>query len=139
MRKLRAVRKARTRRSSSPDQFLYAFRSALSLLPCSSYRFCTSFPKRGNPTLFIAVLLDDESADDVVAHLLREFEEFDDVKVFATHSAESFYALCSNDCHNSIEAVDGAEDQSGGDADDGDDDAGRASANSFECQVSCLP
>ena len=134
MRKLRAVRKARTRRSSSPDQFLYAFRSAMTLLSCTSYRFGTSFPKRGNPALFIAVLLDDESADDAVAHLLREFEEFDDVKVFATHCAESFYALCSNDCHNSIEAVDGAEDQSGGD--DGDDDAGRASANSFECQVS---
>jgi len=136
---MRAVRKARTRRSSSPDQFLYAFRSALTLLSCSSYRFCTSFPKRGNPTLFIAVLLDDESADDAVAHLLREFEEFDDVKVFATHCAESFVALCSNNCHNSNAAVDGAEDQSGGDADDGDVDAGRAYANSIECQVSCLP
>ena len=135
---MRAVRKARTRRSSSPDQFLYAFRSALTLLSCTSYRFCTSFPKQGNPALFIAVLLDDESADDAVAHLLREFEEFDDVKVFATHSAESFLALCSNDCHNSIEAVDGAEDQSGGDADDGDVAAGRAYANSIERQVSCL-
>jgi len=93
--KMRALKVARQRRDRSPDQYWYVMQAFLSTFSCPSYRYQYAFSQRGYPSLHIAVLLDEAAdADAAVDNLLRHFDDFDDVSVFATQSQRDFYALC---------------------------------------------
>ncbi len=123
LRYMRALKVARQRRDRSPDLYWHAMQAFRSAFSCQAYRYHYSFAQRGNPSLHIAVLLDEEVDVDVaIDELLGHFYDFDDVHVFATHCQSSFLALCNFAAAvvNHIVVVDSEDDDA--DTDDYDDD-----------------
>jgi len=87
---------ARKRRSYSPNKYYFVMQSFLSRITCASYRYRISFSKQ-YPSVEIAILLNNQADTAVaVAELHREFEEFDNMCVFVTHSEPVFMAHVSS-------------------------------------------
>ena len=96
LRYMRALKVARQRRERSPDVYWHVMQAFLSTFSCQAYRYQYAFSKRGNPSLHVAVLLDEEvDADVAIDDLLARFDDFDDVHVFATHCERAFLSLCN--------------------------------------------
>lgn len=96
LRYMRALKVARQRRDRSPDVYWHVMQAFLSTFSCQAYRYQYAFSKRGNPSLHVAVLLDEEvDADVAIDNLLGRFDDFDDVHVFATHCQRAFLAVCN--------------------------------------------
>ncbi len=92
-------------------------------IKCQAYRYHYTFPKRGYPSVHVAVLLDDADDSDVALEALFEvFYQFDDVQVYVTHCERAFFELCG-----SAAAAEGNDDDDDDDdadvVDDDDDDA----------------
>ena len=130
---MRAVKLLRQRRPNSPDQYRYAFQSALDKLRgVTGYRWSQGYCSRGYPYARIVILLTvcsnckTTATAACVAVLLRELE-LDNLHIVVTHSSSAFWTMCDcpiTSCRACTGSVDVDDDDDCDDDDEHDDDDG---------------
>lgn len=95
---MRGRKLLRQRRPMSPDQYQIVLQAALrSLQGAPAYHYRRKYSPRGDPSVYIVVLLGcgydhSAAAADTVAYLYRELhEDFATLSIVVTYSSESFW------------------------------------------------
>jgi hypothetical protein len=122
---LRARKKLRFRRPSSPCAVQYAFQELLQTLQgLIAYRWWFRYERRGIPRLHVVVLISLSVTADQILDQMREFCDYEEVGVIVTLSTDAFVSICATDYADDDDDDDdaGADDDADVDDDDDDDD-----------------
>jgi hypothetical protein len=95
---LRARKKLRLRRPSSPCAVQYALQETLQTLQgLIAYRWWLRYERRGIPRLQVVVLLGHRVTADQILDQIREYCDYEEVGVIVTISTDAFVSICAVD------------------------------------------